>query len=112
MNPQQPETGPQTQPAAPAAAPTSSLPQYQPSAQANQLETGKDKPSNHRVLAAFSILFSPLFGCIALYCSFRVDKALDTGDMAKAARTSSLARTWAIVAYIVGTVVSLLYIVL
>ncbi len=65
---------------------------------------GMQKPPAHWPLSIVGLLFSFLFGAIAIYFSVQVGRRWDRGDVDGSRRASRTARTLGIIAIIVGVI--------
>ncbi|MDO9486507.1 MAG: CD225/dispanin family protein [Actinomycetota bacterium] len=62
-------------------------------------------------IAATALCFAPL-GIVAIWFSFRTLRAIDHDDLAKAKRSSRVARRWLIAAVVVGFIINLTLLVI
>ena len=65
---------------------------------------GMQKPPAYWPLSIVGVLFSFLFGAIAIYFSVQVGRRWDRGDVDGSQRASRTARTLGIIAIVVGVI--------
>jgi uncharacterized membrane protein len=65
---------------------------------------GRQRPPAHWPLSIVGVLFSLLFGAIAVYFSVQVGRRWDRGDVEGAQRASRTARTVGIIAIVLGAI--------
>jgi hypothetical protein len=61
------------------------------------------QPPEYWVLSMIAVLFSFVFGAIALYFSYQVGQRYRAGNLVGATKASKLARTWGIAGIVVGS---------